>query len=115
LMEVNPRFWGSLPLAIDAGIDFPSLLIEHYTLRKHDCRYNREKIYVKESIMVKVFSTLIDLLTVRNLSELSRYITSILYLLKARKKVAISEMHELKAELIYQFSILESVVNKLMS
>lgn len=26
LLEVNPRFWGSLPLAIAAGIDFPALL-----------------------------------------------------------------------------------------
>ena len=26
LMEVNGRFWGSLQLAIDAGVDFPSLL-----------------------------------------------------------------------------------------
>lgn len=28
LMEVNPRFWGSLQLAIDCGIDFPRLLFE---------------------------------------------------------------------------------------
>ena len=28
LMEVNGRFWGSLQLAIDAGIDFPLLLID---------------------------------------------------------------------------------------
>ncbi len=27
LMEVNARFWGSLQLAIDAGVDFPSLLV----------------------------------------------------------------------------------------
>ncbi|MEO6210037.1 MAG: ATP-grasp domain-containing protein [Gemmatimonadaceae bacterium] len=27
LMEVNGRFWGSLQLAIDAGVDFPALLI----------------------------------------------------------------------------------------
>ncbi|MDO8725111.1 MAG: ATP-grasp domain-containing protein [Candidatus Methanoperedens sp.] len=26
LMEINPRFWGSLPLAIHAGVDFPYLL-----------------------------------------------------------------------------------------
>jgi len=26
LMEINPRFWGSLPLAIASGIDFPYLL-----------------------------------------------------------------------------------------
>jgi predicted ATP-grasp superfamily ATP-dependent carboligase len=28
LMEINPRFWGSLQLAIDAGVDFPRLLYE---------------------------------------------------------------------------------------
>ena len=28
LMEVNGRFWGSLQLAIDAGVDFPSLLLQ---------------------------------------------------------------------------------------
>jgi predicted ATP-grasp superfamily ATP-dependent carboligase len=28
LMEVNGRFWGSLQLAIDAGVDFPILLAE---------------------------------------------------------------------------------------
>jgi predicted ATP-grasp superfamily ATP-dependent carboligase len=27
LMELNPRLWGSLQLAVDAGIDFPSLLV----------------------------------------------------------------------------------------
>jgi predicted ATP-grasp superfamily ATP-dependent carboligase len=26
LMEINPRFWGSLQVAINAGVDFPSLL-----------------------------------------------------------------------------------------
>ncbi|CAN5705515.1 ATP-grasp domain-containing protein [soil metagenome] len=28
LMEVNGRFWGSLQLAVDAGVDFPSLLVD---------------------------------------------------------------------------------------
>lgn len=28
LMEINPRFWGSLQLAIDSGVDFPALLYE---------------------------------------------------------------------------------------
>src|SRR6185312_15979930 len=27
LMEINARFWGSLQLAIDAGVDFPNLLL----------------------------------------------------------------------------------------
>jgi len=28
IMEINPRFWGSLPLSIVAGVDFPYLLYE---------------------------------------------------------------------------------------
>lgn len=28
LMEINGRFWGSLQLAIDAGVDFPAMLVE---------------------------------------------------------------------------------------
>jgi predicted ATP-grasp superfamily ATP-dependent carboligase len=28
LMEINGRFWGSLQLAIDAGVDFPRILVE---------------------------------------------------------------------------------------
>lgn len=28
LMEVNPRFWGSLQLAIDSGVDFPRILVD---------------------------------------------------------------------------------------
>ncbi len=27
LMEINGRFWGSLQLAIDAGVDFPAILV----------------------------------------------------------------------------------------
>ena len=28
LMEINPRFWGSLQLAIDSGVDFPGMLYD---------------------------------------------------------------------------------------
>jgi predicted ATP-grasp superfamily ATP-dependent carboligase len=45
LMEINPRFWGSLSLAIAAGVNFPYLLycmsrrenlkpVEHYQIGK---------------------------------------------------------------------------------
>ena len=29
-MEVNGRIWGSLPLAVRAGVDFPRLMAEHH-------------------------------------------------------------------------------------
>jgi predicted ATP-grasp superfamily ATP-dependent carboligase len=31
LMEINGRFWGSLQLAVDAGVDFPVLLLDAAT------------------------------------------------------------------------------------
>lgn len=34
VIEVNPRFWGSLQLAVDAGVDFPAMLHEVTTNRK---------------------------------------------------------------------------------
>ncbi len=34
LMEINGRFWGSLPLAIAAGVDFPGLLYDMMVLGK---------------------------------------------------------------------------------
>jgi protein-tyrosine-phosphatase/predicted ATP-grasp superfamily ATP-dependent carboligase len=40
LLEVNPRFWGSLPLAVAAGADFPALwwdMVAHG--RECGCRY----------------------------------------------------------------------------
>lgn len=33
LLEVNPRFWGSLPLALAAGADFPAILYDQVTGR----------------------------------------------------------------------------------
>jgi len=49
LMEINPRFWGSLSLAVEAGVNFPYLLyrmsrgenfssVEHYQIGKK-CRW----------------------------------------------------------------------------
>ncbi len=36
VMEVNGRLWGSLQLAVDAGVDFPRLLVECATGRQPD-------------------------------------------------------------------------------
>ena len=36
LMEINGRFWGSLQLAIDSGVDFPALLLQAATGELHE-------------------------------------------------------------------------------
>lgn len=44
LMEINGRFWGSLQLAIDSGVDFPKLLVE----ASNNGSYRTEKIEFME-------------------------------------------------------------------
>ncbi|PWT77363.1 MAG: hypothetical protein C5B60_02900 [Chloroflexi bacterium] len=47
LMEVNGRFWGSLQLAIDAGVDFPYLLFQLATGQPIQLPPNGYRIGVK--------------------------------------------------------------------
>jgi len=46
LMEINARFWGSLQLAIDSGVDFPWLLYQIAIGKKPDL-VNNYKIGLK--------------------------------------------------------------------
>ena len=48
LMEINGRFWGSLPLALQAGVDFPRALIELLAHgRRPDPVHYRTGIYAR--------------------------------------------------------------------
>lgn len=44
LMEINGRFWGSLQLAIDAGVDFPRLLLELTDRQKTESAVSSETV-----------------------------------------------------------------------
>jgi predicted ATP-grasp superfamily ATP-dependent carboligase len=69
-MELNPRFWGTLPLAIASGVDFPRLLVEYYNSAQENdspCTIRKERMFVKsltipylllESIRAKNFTFL---------------------------------------------------------
>lgn len=49
LMEINGRFWGSLPLAIASGADFPAMLYELYTQGKVNPRPPaRQDVYCRK-------------------------------------------------------------------
>jgi protein-tyrosine-phosphatase/predicted ATP-grasp superfamily ATP-dependent carboligase len=51
LMEINGRFWGSLPLAIHAGIDFPKLLIDMLAGNNIPENYSyNENLYVRNIV-----------------------------------------------------------------
>jgi protein-tyrosine-phosphatase/biotin carboxylase len=48
LMEINGRFWGSLPLAVAAGADFPSMLLDmELGLDAEPCAPYRNNIYCR--------------------------------------------------------------------
>ncbi len=48
LIEVNPRFVGSLQLAISSGVDFPNLLIDSFVLKKYTKVINyKENIFCR--------------------------------------------------------------------
>jgi predicted ATP-grasp superfamily ATP-dependent carboligase/protein-tyrosine-phosphatase len=61
LMEINGRFWGSLPLATAAGADFPSMLLDleldggigHYRPYRNDvyCRLLSRDVYWYEAVL----------------------------------------------------------------
>ena len=109
LMEVNPRFWGSLPLATDSNVNFPYELILYYEKRK---RYRESSNTIRKVIMIKLLGTLFTLFTIRNLEEVKRYIKAIKYVLDNIPMVHIAELHDIKAELIYAVA---NVLHKIIS
>ncbi len=52
LVEINGRFWGSLPLAVEAGIDFPLYLYQMLTQGKTDFnRVYRDNLHCRNIVM----------------------------------------------------------------
>lgn len=72
LMEVNPRFWGSLPLAMASGVDFPYLL---YRMSIED-DVKPQKMY---KIGVKCRFFLHDTLALKQALHLSNHKTAYLW------------------------------------
>ncbi len=51
LLEVNPRFWGSLPLAVAAGMDFPAMLVAAHSGRELRCRFDYQTGLAKADLL----------------------------------------------------------------
>jgi predicted ATP-grasp superfamily ATP-dependent carboligase/protein-tyrosine phosphatase len=49
-MELNPRFWGTLPLSIASGLDFPRLLVEYYNKEERNNKILNYKLKTFVSI-----------------------------------------------------------------
>jgi predicted ATP-grasp superfamily ATP-dependent carboligase len=64
LLEVNGRFWGSLQLAIDAGVDFPALLVDAATgkppAQSHGYWPEYESLVVGDSILADAAHAVAD-------------------------------------------------------
>lgn len=67
-MELNPRFWGTLPLAVASGVDFPRLLVEYYNSAEENVlpyTIRKEKMFVKS---LTLFSLLLETIKTKNRS-----------------------------------------------
>ncbi|MCR6623611.1 MAG: ATP-grasp domain-containing protein [archaeon YNP-LCB-024-027] len=78
LMEINGRFWGSLPLAISAGVDFPYLLYK-CLIEKENFKLPSYKLGVKQRWLLPgdilwLYSSIIN--THRSFSPIKDFITS---------------------------------------
>ena len=58
LLEVNARFWGGLPLAIGAGIDFPWLLYRQSVLNEAVIATSYRTGYYARSLMADVYTVM---------------------------------------------------------
>ncbi len=55
LMEINPRFWGSISLAVFSGVDFPTMLVETFDGRRSELSfpsYSR-RYMIRASVLAK--------------------------------------------------------------
>lgn len=85
IMEINPRFWGSMPLAYFSGLNLPNLLIKHYEDKNPIIKTN----YILNTEMVflhKLPLTILQSIIMRKIGNL-KYVMNIL-LNGARPKIA---------------------------
>lgn len=97
LMEINPRFWGSLPLSIESGVDFPYLLFK--VARGEDFEpVMKYKLGVKLRFLCLDFFSAKDSLLNNKLSSLGSFLKDIL---DPRIKDGIFSLDDPKVGLIY--------------
>jgi len=80
-MELNPRFWGTLPLAIASGVDFPRLLVENY-----DSSVWNRPVYAKRKVVFIKVGDLLHLLI--KLPEEKRFLGITKSIFKALLQIA---------------------------
>ena len=70
LIEINPRFWGSLALPIEAGVDFPYLLYRMATDGDVETAFNYREGVVVRWLLGDVLATLSDIKARRSLKPI---------------------------------------------
>jgi len=70
LLEINGRFWGSLPLAIHAGADFPVALVEMWLTGREPAPYRQNGRFYARNVVQDLLWTKENLKTIRLLPTL---------------------------------------------
>jgi predicted ATP-grasp superfamily ATP-dependent carboligase/predicted protein tyrosine phosphatase len=78
-MELNPRFWGTLPLAAASGVDFPRLLLQNYENR---LAKPAGPVRIRILLRARTLYLLMSALRMKDRDQRKRIITSISQVLK---------------------------------
>ncbi|MHA1251554.1 MAG: carboxylate--amine ligase [Candidatus Helarchaeota archaeon] len=101
LIEINPRFWGSTPLAIFSGIDFPYLLykiaINDYIETSKIFKYNMKLRFLFDDI----YSTIRYLKSKKNIKKIPILMSFFRDLLNPTIKDGILSFNDIRPGLLY--------------
>ena len=119
LIEVNARFWGSLPLAVHAGVDFPALLVKslllgikepklHYNLSAYARSFSADIYDIK-----KEFDQLNSASKFKAFSQLLKRLFSFTRLLTFNDKIDSFAWHDPKPFLNEAFDLIKDKLHGL--
>ena len=94
LLEVNPRFWGSLPLAVATGVDFPWLWYRQLIHGEDAPRMNYKSYYFARALTADLehINSLLSVLYGRNMKAFVA--TAVRYAVGSLRLIILKEKHD---------------------
>ncbi|MCP4671238.1 MAG: ATP-grasp domain-containing protein [Desulfobacula sp.] len=120
LVEVNARFWGSLPLAVGSGVDFPYFLYKHFILKQDVVINNYKTDFYARNLVTDLYhkASCYDSIKNSNIREKLffsiNYLKDYLRLFSGNEKIDSFALKDPMPALSEIFEITQSIANKIL-